>query len=233
MDKKGLAKIYANEKYSSNQNTAEQISTRISDIIDILERHGITDPTDADFENIVKPEITATKGKKKGKPASPNTVEAYLGTGKVFYEWLNKRGDNRMTENEISNVEEQSAVIDMPQTDTPPEALINQEAKNEELNAVETGSNKDIEIAESPEKSTEQKRGRPQKTGREEKFTLYMTTERMNNLQMLSKAYKVTITDILNNLIDQYCEKNLRVLTVMKEQEEELAAVISLQNKNQ
>ncbi len=232
MDNQGirnLVKIYVNEKYSLNQDTAKQISKRLNDIICIFERHGVTDPTDADFENIIKPEITATKGK-KGKPASPNTVEAYLGTGKVFYEWLNKRGDNRMTENEINNVEEQSAVIDMAQTDTPPS--INQEAKNEELNAVETGSNKDIEIAESPEKSTEQKRGRPQKTGREEKFTLYMTTERMNNLQMLSKAYKVTITDILNNLIDQYCEKNLRVLTVMKEQEEELAAVISLQNKN-
>ena len=230
MDKRDLVKIYVNEKYSLNQNTAKQISKRLNDIICIFERHRVTDPTDADFENIIKPEITATKGKKKGKPASPNTVEAYLGVGKEFYEWLKTRGDNRMTENEINNVEEQSAVIDMAQTDTP--LSINQEAKNEELNAVETGRDEAVEIAESPEKSMEQKRGRPQKTGREEKFTLYMTTERMNNLQMLSKAYKVTITDILNNLIDQYCDKNLRVLTVMKKQEEELAAVISLQNKN-
>ena len=231
MDKKDLAKIYANEKYSSNQNTAKQISKRLNDIICIFEWHGVTDPTDADFENIIKPEITATKGN-KGEQASASTVQAYLGAGKVFYQWLKMRGDNRMTENEISNVEEQNAVTNMEQADTPPEASINQEAKNEEINAVETGRNEDIEVAESPEKSTEQKRGRPQKTGREEKFTLYMTTERMNNLQMLSKAYKVTITDILNNLIDQYCEKNLRVLTVMKKQEEELAAIISLQNKN-
>lgn len=226
-DIRKLVEIYVSEKYPKS---GEQISKRINDIICIFERHGITDPIDADFENIIKPEITAIKGKKDGELASSSTVKAYLRVGKEFYKLVKARGEKQMTENEISNVEEQIAITNM-ETDTPPS--IHQEAKNEELNAVETGSNKDIEIAESPEKSTEQKRGRPQKTGREEKFTLYMTTERMNNLQMLSKAYKVTITDILNNLIDQYCEKNLRVLTVMKEQEEELAAVISLQNKNQ
>ena len=194
---RNLVKIYVNEKY---QKSAEQISKRLNDIVDIFERHGVTDPTDADFENIIKPEITATKGKKKGKPASPNTVEAYLGTGKVFYEWLNKRGDNRMTENEISNVEEQSAVIDMPQTDTPPEALINQEAKNEQP------------------QNTERRVGKPVTTGRSEKISLYLTKETYRQLEALRIYDEIDLQDLLNEAIQVYFETRADDLEFLQRQ---------------
>ena len=189
-----LVKIYVSEKYPKS---AEQISKRLNDIICIFERHGVTDPTDADFENIIKPEITATKGK-KGKPASLNTVEAYLGTGKVFYEWLNKRGDNRMTENEINNVEEQSAVIDMAQTDTPPS--INQEAKNEQP------------------QNTERRVGKPVTTGRSEKISLYLTKETYRQLEALRIYDEIDLQDLLNEAIQVYFETRADDLEFLQRQ---------------
>ena len=56
------------------------------------------------------------------------------------------------------------------------------------------------------------------KTGRTEKFTLYMSTEAMDNLTLLAGAYGITSTDLLNNLITKFCKEQCHALAMLKSQ---------------
>lgn len=62
--------------------------------------------------------------------------------------------------------------------------------------------------------------GRP-KTGRTEKFTLYMSAEAMEDLTMLTAAYNTNITELLNKFIDDYRTKQTRQIAFLKKQKQE------------
>ena len=68
------------------------------------------------------------------------------------------------------------------------------------------------------------KAGRPESTGRSEKFTLYMTPELWKKIQMLADLDEVKITDLMNYALEYYCEK---------EREEDLAFLDSLERQKQ
>ena len=55
-----------------------------------------------------------------------------------------------------------------------------------------------------------------------------MTKERMSNLKALTRNRDITITDLLNNLIDEYCTKQSRYIKAVKELEEKGKALESL-----
>ena len=56
------------------------------------------------------------------------------------------------------------------------------------------------------------------KTGRTEKFSLYMTPENLDNLNLLAGAFGTDVTALLNNLIDKYCDEKANALYVLKGQ---------------
>ena len=68
------------------------------------------------------------------------------------------------------------------------------------------------------------KPGRPETTGRSEKFTLYMTPELWKKITMLADLDEKTITDFLNNVLEYYCD-NKRA--------EDLDFLYSLERKKQ
>ena len=187
-------------KKYSTPSSIGQQKSRLRRCIGIFQKHGITSPTVEDFE-ILRAEIKSKPGK-------------YIKLARDFYNWSEMRGDNKMKENESRSTEAQQDIIDVEQVEQQQAApSINQEAT--------TFDN---------ENNSEPKRGRPQKVGREEKFTLYMTKERMNNLKALSEGYNITITDILNNLIDEYCERKKRYLEMLLRQKQEREAFLSEEN---
>ena len=102
--------------------------------------------------------------------------------------------DNELT---ITDTEERQPG---EQTDFYPEALNEAKPKHE---------------AEAP------KRGRPIKTGREAKLTLYMSEEQMTNLKAITDGLHITMTEVINKLIDEYCEKHSDFLDLLKRQEQE------------
>ena len=80
--------------------TAEQNFKRLNEAVNILEQNGITDPTESDFENILRPAIAA-KGKKAGEQAQEKTIRRTLSLAKRFYQNLKLKGDLSMNDNEI------------------------------------------------------------------------------------------------------------------------------------
>ena len=55
-----------------------------------------------------------------------------------------------------------------------------------------------------PETPAKKSAGRPRTTGRSEKFTLYMTADTMENLSIIANYDNKTLTDLLNNIVENY-----------------------------
>ena len=85
---------------------------------------------------------------------------------------------------EISTVEENTQAPEAPQT------------SNENTKATPLPVNIDALAKKSA--------GRPRTTGRTEKFTLYMTADVMENLNIVAGYDNITLTDLLNNIVENY-----------------------------
>ena len=68
------------------------------------------------------------------------------------------------------------------------------------------------------------KPGRPETTGRSEKFTLYMTPELWKKITMLADLDEVKITDLMNEALEYYCEN---------ERSEDIAFLYTLERRKQ
>lgn len=189
-------KIYVKEHYPNSQ-TATQQEKRLYTIVKIFSDNGITIPTEADYENILKPAI-ASKGKKQGQPASERTINDRISLARKFYTWYQSKGDLSMIDNEVINNEQEQT----GQPDFSPEAL--NEAKSEQED--ETPTKKAV--------------GRP-KTGRTEKLTLYTTAETLEELNMLIAEYGTNITELLNKLIDDYLATQSKQIAWLKDRKQQ------------
>jgi len=171
---------------------AEQNFRRLNEVIDIFEQHGITNPTEADFDNILRPAI-ATKGKKAGESASEKTIQDRLSLARKFYHWIQTKGDNFMNDNEltITATEEQ-------QPDFYPEAL------NEAKHGATVGR---------PPKT-----GRTGQNGK--KISLYMTKATFNRLEALRTYDDADMQDLLNDAIEAYFKTRADDMNFLREQEE-------------
>lgn len=187
--------------------TAEQNFKRLNKAVNIFEQNGITNPTEADFENILRPAIAA-KGKKAGEQAQEKTIRRTLNLAREFYQNSKLKGDFQMNDNEFTNNNEQNK-----QADFSPEA------------STATAENNASEISEAkPEQENEAQTkkavGRP-KTGRTEKLTLYTTAETLEELNMLIAEYGTNITELLNKLIDDYLATQSKQIAWLKERKQE------------
>ena len=174
--------------------TAEQNFKRLKEAVNIFVQNGITDPTEADFENILRPAIAA-KGKKAGEQAQEKTIKRTLSLARKFYHWIKSKGDNFMNDNEFTNTEERQ-----PEEQSDFNFAPLNEAKPEQEN----------------EAKTKKAVGRP-KTGRTEKLTLYTTAETLEELNMLIAEYGTNITELLNKLIDDYLATQSKQIAWLKE----------------
>ena len=63
--------------------------------------------------------------------------------------------------------------------------------------------------------------GRPRTIGRTEKFTLYMTADTMENLNIIASYDNETVTDLLNNIVENYIitrEDDIEFIKIQREQ---------------
>ena len=180
--------------------TAEQNFKRLKEAVNIFVQNGITDPTEADFENILRPAIAA-KGKKAGEQAQEKTIKRTLSLARKFYHWIKSKGDNFMNDNELTI------------TDT-------EERQPEEQPDFNSASLNEAKPEQENEAQTKKAVGRP-KTGRTEKLTLYTTAETLEELNMLIAEYGTNITELLNKLIDDYLATQSKQIAWLKERKQE------------
>lgn len=181
---------------SEKGSTAEQNFKRLNEAVNIFVQNGITNPTEADFENILRPAIAA-KGKKAGEQAQEKTIRRTLSLAKKFYQNLKLKGDFQMNDNELTITAADERQSDK-QPDFYPEAL--NEAKHGAIV------------------------GRPPKTGRTgqngKKISLYMTKETFNRLEALRTYDDADMQDLLNNAIEAYFKTRADDMKFLREQEE-------------
>lgn len=199
-----IKKFIREQNYKGNitekGSTAEQNFKRLKEAVNIFVQNGITDPTEADFENILRPAIAA-KGKKAGEQAQEKTIKRTLSLAIKFYHWIKSKGDNFMNDNELTITDtEERQPEEQPDFNSAP---LN-EAKPEQEN----------------EAQTKKAVGRP-KTGRTEKLTLYTTAETLEELNMLIAEYGTNITELLNKLIDDYLATQSKQIAWLKERKQE------------
>lgn len=202
------AKIFIEETHVGKApSTIRDNLRRLNEDVNIFEQNGITTPTEADFENILRPAIAA-KGKKAGEQAQEKTIRRTLNLTRKFYQNLKLKGDFQMNDNEFTTNNEQNE-----QADFSPEA------------STATAENKASEISEAKpehkaEAQTKKTAGRP-KTGRTEKLTLYTTAETLEELNMLIAEYGTNVTELLNKLIDDYLATQSKQIAWLKERKQE------------
>ena len=183
--------------------TAEQNFKRLNESVNIFEQNGITAPTEADFDNILRPAIAA-KGKKTGEQAQDKTIRRTLSLARKFYHWIKSKGDFQMNDNEILTKEER-------QTDLILEAA---ETSTTENNHPEVYEGKQGQEAEVP------KRGKPVTNGRSEKISLYMTKETFNRLDDLRKYDEASLQDLINEALEVYFKTRADDIKFLQSQEE-------------
>lgn len=199
-----IKKFIREQNYKGNitekGSTVEQNFKRLKQAVNIFEQNGITAPTEADFENILRPAIAA-KGKKAGEQAQEKTIRRTLSLARKFYHWIKSKGDNLMNDNELTI------------TDT-------EERQPEEQPDFNSASLNEAKPEQENEAQTKKAVGRP-KTGRTEKLTLYTTAETLEELNMLIAEYGTNITELLNKLIDDYLTTQSKQIAWLKERKQE------------
>ena len=65
-------------------------------------------------------------------------------------------------------------------------------------------------------KEHKNKGGRPISTNRSERFTLYMNADILKDITTLAKLKKLTVTDLMNNLLTSYVEKHRKDIEFME-----------------
>ena len=181
--------------------TADQNFKRLLKAVNIFKQNGIIDPTEADFENILRPAIAA-KGKKAGEQAQEKTIRRTLNLARDFYKYLKLKGDFQMNEN--FNTEERQTALTLEPDETSPT----------ENNQLEVSEAKHEQEAEAP------KRGKPVTNGRSEKISLYMTKEIFNRLDDLRKYDDISLQDLVNEAIEVYFKTRADDIKFLKAQEE-------------
>ena len=199
MDYRNMVEDYLIKKIADkpeiDPNFINKLRKRIYESIEVFEQNNITFPLQADYENILRPYIASKKGRKgnfKGK-----TINEWLSAINSFYTWTKENEtmtehedmqltieENEQAKPEISTVEENTQAPEAPQT------------SNENTKATPLPVNIDALAKKSA--------GRPRTTGRTEKFTLYMTADVMENLNIVAGYDNITLTDLLNNIVENY-----------------------------
>ena len=174
------------------------------------------EPYGEDYQAIREFLQSLTK-KKDGSPKySEKTVTEIIRDYQNYISWTKEYET-------MIGYEDEQITIEAPEQAKPEMATVEENAQttapqfsNENPEAT-THSPVNIEEEQQPVKRAG---GRP-KTGRTEKFTLYMSAEAMEDLTMLTEAYNTNITELLNKFIDDYRTKQTRQIAFLKKQKQE------------
>ena len=185
------------------------------------------------------------RGKHKGQNFSESVIRDWKNlTEKFYYRNSNSSAPKTTTEPQISIPEFEAAPVPVGKPNSPEFSHTVSEVFTADNNNIPKGEHYMTDTqtnyaensaltAEAVQTSQPQttspvkeirKAGRPESTGRSEKFTLYMTPELWKKIQMLADLDEVKITDLMNYALEYYCEK---------EREEDLAFLDSLERQKQ
>lgn len=184
--------------------------------------------------------LIQSRGKHKGKNFSESVITDWKKLTEKFYDRNDKRSDLKTNpEPQITIPEFEAASVPDGKTNstefshTVSEAMtdnhkIPKGEKNMTDNQTINAENSALtaEAVQNPSSTVKEvrKAGRPESTGRSEKFTLYMTPELWKKITMLADLDEVKITDLMNYALEYYCEK---------ERSEDIAFLYTLERRKQ
>ncbi len=163
------------------------------------------------------------RGKHKGEIFSDSVIRDWVNITKKFYNRNGKLYDDSNT------TESQIAITELEAVNH----AITENTKGDTHDMTTTNENMNSVVSADPEPEQPQpfspveavrKPGRPETTGRTEKFTLYMTPELWKKITMLADLDEVKITDLMNDALEYYCEK---------ERSEDIAFLYTLERSKQ
>lgn len=188
--------------------------------------------------------LIQSRGKHKGKNFSESVITDWKKLTEKFYDRNDKRSDLKTNpEPQITIPEFEAASVPDGKTNstefshTVCEAMTDNHnipkgeknmTDNQTINAENSALTAEAVQTTQPQNSSPvkeiRKAGRPESTGRSEKFTLYMTPELWKKIRMLADLDEKNITDFLNIILEKYCDK---------ERSEDLEFLYSLERRKQ
>ena len=229
-----------------DEKTKDKMTSRLKDSIHFMADLGVgifDIPSKAQYDKLNEylHTLIQPRGKHKGQKFSESVIRDWKSLTEKFYDRNSKRSDLKtipepqMTIPEINHT---PAPVPDGQTDSPEishtvsdDTTDNYSIPKGEPNmtdydnsaltaeAVQTAQPQPLSPVEAVRKP-----GRPETTGRTEKFTLYMTPELWKKITMLADLDEVKITDLMNYALEYYCEK---------ERSEDIAFLYTLERRKQ
>lgn len=199
MDYRNMVEDYLTKKIADkpkiDPNTINKLRTRIYESIEVFEQNNITFPLQANYENILRPYVASKKGKRGN--FKTKTIKEWLSAINSFYTWTKENETMREHEDKQLTIEAtEHAKPGISTVEVATQAPKAPQISNENTEATPLPVNIDTLAKKSA--------GRPRTTGRTEKFTLYMTADIMENLNIVAGYDNITLTDLLNNIVENY-----------------------------
>ncbi len=228
-----------------DEKTKDKMTSRLKQSIHFMADLGVgifDIPSKAQYDKLNEylHTLIQPRGKHKGQKFSESVIRDWKNLTEKFYDRNGKRSDDKTTtESQISIPEFEAAPVPDDQTNSTEIPHTVSEDTTADNNDIPKGEHYMTEYDNSavtaeavqttqpqplsPVKAS-RKPGRPETTGRTEKFTLYMTPELWKKITMLADLDEAKITDLMNYALEYYCEK---------ERSEDLEFLYSLERRKQ
>lgn len=232
-----------------DEKTKDKMTSRLIDSIHFMADLGVgifDSPSEEDYKRLNEylHTLIQPRGKHKGQHFSESVIRDWKNLTEKFYNRNGKRSDLKTnTEPQITIPDFEAAPVPDGKTNSTEFSHTVSEATTDNHNIPKGEKNmtdnqtipaensaltaEAVQTAQpqplSPVKAS-RKPGRPETTGRTEKFTLYMTPELWKKITMLADLDEVKITDLMNYALEYYCEK---------ERSEDIAFLYTLERRKQ
>ena len=228
-----------------DEKTKDKMTSRLRESIHFMADLGVSifdTPSKALYDRLNEylHTLIQPRGKNKGQHFSDSVIRDWKNLTEKFYNRNGKRSDDSVQlviaeaesiEATPASTERESITADTDRgaqhahTDTQkgePNMTTENSAVSAETLPVPTQPEAQPQAPSTVEAS--RKPGRPETTGRSEKFTLYMTPELWKKITMLADLDEVKITDLMNDALEYYCEN---------ERSDDLAFLYTLERRKQ
>ena len=228
-----------------DEKTKDKMTSRLKQSIHFMADLGVgifDIPSKAQYDKLNEylHTLIQPRGKHKGQKFSESVIRDWKNLTEKFYDRNGKRSDLKtIPEPQITIPEFEAASVPDGKTNSAEFSHTVSEATtdnhnipkgeknmtdNQTINAENSALTAEaVQNPSSPVKEI-RKAGRPESTGRSEKFTLYMTPELWKKITMLADLDEVKITDLMNYALEYYCEK---------ERSEDIAFLYTLERRKQ
>lgn len=210
-----------------DEKTKDKMTSRLKQSIHFMADLGVgifDIPSKAQYDKLNEylHTLIQPRGKHKGQKFSESVIRDWKNLTEKFYDRNGKRSDLKtIPEPQITIPEFEAASVPDGKTNSTEFSHTVSEATtdnhnipkgeknmtdNQTINAENSALTAEaVQTPSSPVKEI-RKAGRPESTGRSEKFTLYMTPELWKKIRMLADLDEDNITDFMNIILENYCD---------------------------